>query len=118
MMEMLQFSGWVPALVATQAVTGKGIDALWAAIVEHDRYLKTTGEITEKRRAAFAHRVRALALGALEARIERELGALDPASDPYDAARDVLERFGLHGDVVSAGNTAARSAVRATVKGL
>ncbi|MGD0475470.1 MAG: methylmalonyl Co-A mutase-associated GTPase MeaB [Candidatus Velthaea sp.] len=118
MMEMLQFSGWVPALVATQAVTGKGIDALWAAIVEHDRYLKTTGEITEKRRAAFAHRVRALALGALEARIERELGALDPASDPYDAARDVLERFGLHGDVVSAGNIAARSAVRATVKGL
>jgi LAO/AO transport system kinase len=118
MMEMLQFDGWVPVLVATQAVTGKGIDALWTAIVDHDRYLKTTGEIARKRRAAYAHRVRALALGALEGRIEEELATLDPASDPYAAARALLERFGLYGEVGAGGNTAARSAVRATVRGL
>jgi LAO/AO transport system kinase len=118
MMEMLQFDGWVPVLVATQAVTGKGIDALWTAIVDHDRYLKTTGEIARKRRAAYAHRVRALALGALEGRIEDELATLDPASDPYAAARALLERFGLYGEVGAGGNTAARSAVRATVRGL
>jgi LAO/AO transport system kinase len=118
MMEMLQFSGWVPALVATQAVSGKGIDALWEAVLDHDRYLKTTGEIAEKRRAAYAHRVRALALGVLETRIERELETLDAASDPYAGARELLERFGIYGAVAASGNTAARSAVRATVKGL
>ena len=32
MMEMLNFSGWVPELVSTQALEGKGIDKLWAAI--------------------------------------------------------------------------------------
>jgi LAO/AO transport system kinase len=118
LMEMLNFSGWVPALVATQALTGRGIDILWAAILDHDRYLKTTGEIAAKRRASFAHRVRALALGVLEIRIEEALNALDSASDPYAAARDVLERFGVHGEVGAVGNAAARSAVRATVKGL
>jgi len=118
MMEMLQFSGWVPALVATQAVSGKGIDALWEAILAHDRYLKTTGEIAEKRRAAYAHRVRALALGVLETRIERELETLDAAGDPYAGARELLERFGIHGAVAASGNAAARSTVRATVKGL
>jgi len=91
---------------------------LWTAIVDHDRYLKTTGEIARKRRAAYAHRVRALALGALEGRIEDELATLDPASDPYAAARALLERFGLYGEVGAGGNTAARSAVRATVRGL
>jgi LAO/AO transport system kinase len=118
MMEMLQFDGWVPALVATQAVTGKGIEALWTAVVDHDRYLKTTGEIARKRRAAYAHRVRALALGVLEGRIEEELAKLDMAGDPYAAARVLLERFGVYGEVGAGGNTAARSAVRATVKGL
>src|SRR6202161_3588674 len=36
MMEMLNYSGWVPRLVPTQAIEGKGVDALWATIVEHD----------------------------------------------------------------------------------
>jgi LAO/AO transport system kinase len=118
MMEMLQFSGWVPALVATQAVTGKGIDALWKAILDHDRYLKTTGEIAAKRRAAFAHRVRGLVLGVFETRIEEELAALDLSGDPYAAARDLLGRFGIRGEVGSGGNAAVRTTARAAVKGL
>jgi LAO/AO transport system kinase len=118
MMEMLQFSGWVPALVATQAVAGKGIDLLWEAILEHDRYLKTSGEIALKRRAAFAHRVRGLALGALETRIEEELAELGASGDPYATARELLERFGIRATVAAGGNAGARSAVRAVVKGL
>ena len=45
MMEMLHFSGWVPKLVATQALSGKGIDALWDAVVEHDAWLRESGAI-------------------------------------------------------------------------
>ena len=43
MMEMLSFEGWVPKLVSTQALEGKGIDALWNAIAEHDAWLRETG---------------------------------------------------------------------------
>src|SRR5580693_4160736 len=41
MMEIVEYAGWVPKLVATQAIEGLGIDALWEAIVEHDAYLRT-----------------------------------------------------------------------------
>ncbi|HZW53851.1 MAG TPA: methylmalonyl Co-A mutase-associated GTPase MeaB, partial [Candidatus Elarobacter sp.] len=57
MMEMLNFEGWVPKLVSTQALEGKGIDKLWNAIAEHDAWLRETGAIHAKRREAFAHRV-------------------------------------------------------------
>jgi LAO/AO transport system kinase len=118
MMEMLHFSGWVPELVATQALAGIGIDALWAAIEAHDRYLKTTGEIARKRQTAFAHRVRALALGALEARIDAALAGADDARDPYAAAQAVLARFGVDDAVGWVGNTRTRDTARAHVKGL
>ncbi|HEY0380704.1 MAG TPA: methylmalonyl Co-A mutase-associated GTPase MeaB [Candidatus Elarobacter sp.] len=118
MMEMLNFSGWVPELVSTQALEGKGIDKLWAAIVRRDAWLRETGAIREKRRSAFAHRVRQLALGTLERRIETVVDELSDDLDPYAAADTVLERFGVHGGVNAAGNTRARSNVRATVKGL
>ena len=91
MMEMLAYAGWVPKLVATQAIEGLGIDALWNAIVEHDAYLRTSGNIARKRRGAYEHRVRALALGALERRVERVVAALPDGRDPYVAARDVVQ---------------------------
>jgi LAO/AO transport system kinase len=118
MMEMLNFSGWVPELVSTQALEGKGIDKLWAAIVRHDAWLRESGAIRDKRRSAFAHRVRQLALGTLERRIEDAIAELADDLDPYAAADAVLERFGVHGGVNAVGNTRARSGVRATVKGL
>jgi GTPase len=91
MMEIVEYAGWVPKLVATQAIEGLGIDALWEAIVEHDAYLRTSGDIARKRRAAYEHRVRALALGALERRVERVVAALPDGRDPYVAARDVVQ---------------------------
>ena len=118
MLEMLHFDGWVPELVATQAIAGTGIDKLWTAIVDHDRYLKTTGEIAQKRRSAFAHRVRALALGALEARLELVLGTLDDSDDPYAAAGKALAAIGAAGDVIPASYAETATAGRATVKGL
>ena len=118
MMEMLNFSGWVPALVSTQAVEGKGIDKLWDAIARHDAWLRESGTIRTKRRAAFAHRVRQLALGTLEGRIEDAITEIGDDLDPYAAADAVLQRFGVHDGVRASGNVRAPGGVRATVKGL
>src|SRR5579862_8195763 len=46
-MEMLEWKGWVPELVSTQAVSGDGIDELVRAIERHAVYLNETGEIEE-----------------------------------------------------------------------
>jgi LAO/AO transport system kinase len=118
MMEMLQFSGWIPELVMTQALSGEGIDALWTAIERHVAYLNETGEIAAKRREAFVHQVRQLALGHLEHRLD---GALTREAetnvDPYEAADRILQQFG--GAESDGDQPATRSArVRATVKGL
>ncbi|MEO6914173.1 MAG: methylmalonyl Co-A mutase-associated GTPase MeaB [Candidatus Baltobacteraceae bacterium] len=96
MMEMLDFSGWVPELVMTQALSGDGVDDLWAAIEKHASYMRGTGELSQKRREAFTHQVRQLALGRLERRLEHELQSEVAAGvDPYAAAERVLTIFGL-----------------------
>ena len=96
MMEMLQFTGWVPELVATQALSGDGVDELWNAIERHMAYLNETGEIERRRRDAFVHQARQLALGRLERRLDRELQDDARAGvDPYEAADRVLASLGL-----------------------
>jgi LAO/AO transport system kinase len=115
MMEMLDYGGWVPHLVSTQALEGVGIDDLWAAILAHDAYLRDSGELAAKRRAAFEHRVRGLVLGTLERRVEARVSALAGDRDPYAAAHAVLDGFGT----AQTGEAPPRRAgVRATVKGL
>jgi LAO/AO transport system kinase len=115
MMEMLDYGGWVPHLVSTQALEGVGIDDVWAAILAHDAYLRDSGELAGKRRAAFEHRVRGLVLGTLERRVEARVSALAGDRDPYAAAHVVLDGFGI----AQAGEAPPRRAgVRATVKGL
>jgi len=118
MMEMLNYAGWVPKLVPTQAIEGKGVDTLWATILEHVAWLRESGAIRIKRRSAFAHRVAQLALGTLEGRVEEVVAEIGDELDPYAAAERVLERFGVPGGAHALGNVRARSAVRATVKGL
>lgn len=117
MMEMLDFSGWVPELVMTQATSGEGIDELWAAVQKHIAYLEQSGEIAEKRREAFTHQVRQLALGHLQRKLERELQSEVAAGvDPYAAAERVLQSFGI---VPEHDERPIRPAhVRASVKGL
>jgi LAO/AO transport system kinase len=92
MMEMLDFKGWVPELVMTQALSGEGIDDLWRAIEAHRAYLNETGEIVSKRREAFAHQVRQLVLGRLQERLDDDLQArLSTDLDPYAAADALLQ---------------------------
>jgi LAO/AO transport system kinase len=116
MMEMLDYGGWVPRLVATQALAAEGIDDLWTAILAHDAYLRESGELAAKRRAAFEYRVRGLVLGALERRVDATVNALAGERDPYAAARDVLAAFGAPAPF--ADQPRRHAGVRATVKGL
>ncbi|MGA8534002.1 MAG: methylmalonyl Co-A mutase-associated GTPase MeaB [Candidatus Tumulicola sp.] len=120
MMEMLSFPGWVPELVMTQALTGAGIDDLWAAIERHVAYLNSTGEIVERRREAFLHQVRQLALGRLERRLDGALQYEGVAGiDPYAAADRVLATFGIPAAEESTDRQAGQATrLRATVKGL
>jgi LAO/AO transport system kinase len=115
MLEMLDYPGWVPQLVATQALEAQGIDELWTAIVEHDAYLHASGEIAHKRRGAFEHRVRALVIGTLEERVEAAVAEVPDGRDPYGAARDVAAQFGANEPAAA---PARRAVARATVKGL
>jgi len=95
-MEMMEWKGWVPELVVTQALAGEGIDALVDAIERHAAYLNETGEIAQRRREAFAHQVRQLALGRVEQRLDRALKAnAHDDLDPYAAAERVLSELGL-----------------------
>jgi len=113
MMEMLDFKGWVPELVSTQALSGEGIDELWAAIERHGVFLNETGEIAVKRREAFLHQVRQLAMGRLQRRLDATLARADGGTDPYEAADHLLET--LAGPEAPAAEPPVRR--RATVKG-
>ena len=120
MMAMLNFPGWVPELVTTQALTGEGIDELWAAVEHHVAYLHASGEIVQRRHEAFLHQVRQLALGRLERRLD---GVLQHAGvtgiDPYAASDRVLTTFGSPEDAgAGAGDAHATARRRATVRGL
>jgi LAO/AO transport system kinase len=122
MMEILEFEGWVPPIVATKATDGTGIEELWKAVRAHSDYLRTSGELSRRRRSAFAHQVRVLALGRIGARLDAELEHSGEASeaerdDPYAATERLLHeiapgaRWPRH--------TERRTApVRATVRGL
>ena len=93
-MEMLEWKGWVPELVATQALAGDGIDELWAAIERHMAYLNETGEIERRRRDAFMHQVRQLALGRIEQRLDRLLESEDSATASIRTRRPTASSLG------------------------
>ena len=120
MLEMLDFAGWVPELVATKARENAGIDELWAAIDRHDAYLRSSGELERKRRNAFAHRVRALVMGRVERRIAVRVGAAVGTTehgDPYAVADDIATPLEA-ALPASADGKAASLPLHATVKGL
>ncbi|PZR60112.1 MAG: methylmalonyl Co-A mutase-associated GTPase MeaB [Candidatus Meridianibacter frigidus] len=118
MMEMLDFTGWVPELIMTQAVSGKGLEELWNAIQNHAEYLRHSGEIHDRRREAYEHQVRQLVLGRLQRRLEHELGNVAVNGiDPYEAAEKMLGAFGVQ-HVILGDDAARRATPRATVKGL
>jgi LAO/AO transport system kinase len=95
MMQIVEYAGWVPELVMTQAVAGEGIDDLWRAIEHHVAYLQGSGEIRQRRREAFAHQVRQIAAGRIGGLLERAIAADSGDGDPYAAAARALRSLGV-----------------------
>jgi LAO/AO transport system kinase len=73
MLAMAAFSAWQIPLLLTKSHEGSGIEEVWNMIGKHAVYLRDCGEIERRRRRAFAHRVRLLALGKMRARLDREI---------------------------------------------
>jgi LAO/AO transport system kinase len=119
MMQMLDFPGWVPDLVTTQALAGEGVDELWTAIERHVAYLNESGEIETRRRDAFLHQVRQLALGRLEKRLDAALSHdRSTGIDPYEASELILGTLGVAASPAGAREREPVQRPRATVKGL
>jgi len=123
MMEMLDYSGWVPRLVSTQAHDGTGVAELWDAIQAHENHLRTSGDLAERRRAAFANRVRALVTGALDVRVDRRIEELMLAAgtsteDPYRVAAALLAPLDTVLPAAEGDHLARAPKPRASVKGL
>ena len=92
-----------PPVVLTEAVTGEGVDALWAAIVEHRTRLEADGELERRRRRNLAREV--FQVASIRARRHLEETVQDDPElrrllvevqerrlDPLTAVREILEQ--------------------------
>ncbi|NMC06390.1 MAG: methylmalonyl Co-A mutase-associated GTPase MeaB [Candidatus Lokiarchaeota archaeon] len=50
-------AGWRPPICKTNALTGEGVDALWATIEHHRDHLNKSGELARKNRAKFRQEI-------------------------------------------------------------
>ncbi|WP_048151543.1 methylmalonyl Co-A mutase-associated GTPase MeaB [Palaeococcus ferrophilus] len=94
--------GWRPPIVATVALTNKGIPELWEAIKKHRAFLEESGKIREKRLMRAEEEVKTIISDSISARISRQLreGELsqlvgmiaERSLDPYSAAELIMEK--------------------------
>jgi LAO/AO transport system kinase len=102
MLNMGEHGAWIQPILKTQATAGTGIEQLWQEAERHRAYLKTAGELAERRRA----RLRAEILDLVVQRVRRHLlddvrgrdefeSLLDRAArreiDPYEAANALIQ---------------------------
>jgi LAO/AO transport system kinase len=92
-----------PPVVLTEAVTGEGVDTLWANITEHRARLESEGELERRRRRNLAREVFQVASIRARRHLE-EVVRDDPALrrlldevqerrlDPLTAVREILEQ--------------------------
>jgi LAO/AO transport system kinase len=78
--------GWRPPVLATQALVGKGIDELTAALQRHQAWLRAGGELAARRRRRAAGEIEAIALAQLRAGV----GELPAGRRLDDLADDVV----------------------------
>jgi LAO/AO transport system kinase len=104
MLDLSAPGGWRPPILETISTTGEGVDALWAEIGRHRRYLAEAGLLEDSRRRRLQREFRLV----LRARIEKEIDRLgeqpqfaelddDVAHhrlDPYEAAERLLAHVG------------------------
>jgi LAO/AO transport system kinase len=71
---------WRPLVVRTSAAHGDGVDELWSAILTHQRYLQSTGELQRRRERRIAGELRALVAGRLERLVQERVSPDDLAA--------------------------------------
>jgi LAO/AO transport system kinase len=92
-----------PSVVLTEAVTGEGVDTLWAKIAEHRGRLESEGELEQRRRRNLAREV--FQVASIRARRHLEEAVRDDPAlrrlldevqerrlDPLTAVREILEQ--------------------------
>jgi len=93
--------GWVPPVISTVAVEGRGLAEVWAALEQHCAYLESSGELQIRRRQRIETEVLELVDRAVRARLRAEVAGegrvarlLDEARagriDPHTAAAAIL----------------------------
>ena len=94
---------WSPPIVLTEAITGVGIEELWAALESHRAFLDEAGRLANRRARSLSAEVFALASGRARGHLERAV-ADDPELrrilraverrelDPLTAVGEILER--------------------------
>lgn len=99
MLDLTRARDWRPPIVATTAVTGEGVDALWAAIGEHRAHLTGTGQLDARRRSRVGAELTEIVAALLQERARRSAGdrleqlAAEVAAraiDPWSAAEQLL----------------------------
>jgi LAO/AO transport system kinase len=94
---------WTPPIVETEALSGRGVEALWNAVCDHRAHLKAAGQLDERRRQSLEREVFAVAVAQAKRRLVSAVER-DPALrrlrddvgarrlDPLTATREIAER--------------------------
>jgi GTPase len=99
--------GWAIPVLKTVSQTGEGIEALARTLDRHRVYLRESGELSRRRQARLAERVRAVVerrlqrlawvSGRGEALLEASLPALEAGeASPYEVAERIVKELGVH----------------------
>jgi LAO/AO transport system kinase len=91
---------WRPPVVEAVATTGTGVDAVWAAVLDHKAHLEATGELARRRERRLVEELRSIVARRLEERARQLLGeegleqlqgdVVGRTLDPWAAADQVL----------------------------
>lgn len=95
---------WRPPVIETVATTGRGVEALWAAIKSHLKGLEASGGLSARRRARIGKEISDIVAEKVKGMVTRDLGShlADAVErvhrreiDPYHAARGLLDRLDI-----------------------
>ena len=79
---------WRPPVLLTTAATGDGIEALWAAVIEHGAYLEASGELSRRRERRLIDEMGRVLVHLLERDVQTLAGGA-----PFEAVKaDLLAR--------------------------
>jgi LAO/AO transport system kinase len=94
--------GWEPRILETVANSGEGVEDLLDALVEHQEYLRASGELESRARDRYAEEIRRLLREDLRDILDEELAArggiesyvdrvVARETDPYEVADEVAQ---------------------------